>query len=50
MGGPLPQLILALIVLFFCIKNVMDVNWNWIQILAEDRGVRAKGQERKGQG
>ena len=37
-GGPLSQLILALIVLLFCIKNVMDVNWDWIQILAEDRG------------
>ena len=44
MGDPLSQLILALIVLLFCIKNVMDVNWDWIQILVEDR------KDRKGKG
>ena len=48
MGDPLSQLILALIVLLFCIKNVMDVNWDWIHILAEDRGEGRK--DRKGNG
>ena len=33
-------------------KNVMDVNWDWIQILVGDRGGGGgvRGQEEEGQG
>ena len=48
MGDPLSQLILVLIVLLFCIKNVMDVNWDWIQILVEDRKRKEKEEEGEG--
>ena len=51
MGDPLSQLILALIVLLFCIKNVMDVNWDWIQILAGILGgIETSDVDRKKEG